>query len=468
MKIVMSLFMLIPFLLRSQELSKSNLTTETSNNNSQILWIEDLTWEQIIIKASKENKFIFIDAYATWCIPCKEMDKKVFIDKSVSEVINKHFVPVKIQMNETDKDSDKIRARYKDAQYISAHFKPDGYPCFLFFSPNGSLVYKSIGFQGTEMFIATAMEALSNPSQKYEISIQKFKNNQIDIKDLPALARLAAKNNDYKMADRIANKYKAEFLDKLDEKDAYSSENLKFVADFSKYILNSEDKYFLYFFKNSKQADSIINFPSQGAVDRIHVAIDIVESIIRNEEITDKIFSNKNSISHQKPEWDKIKNVIKSKYGSAFVNKFFPDEQIKFYRSIGDSKKYVKYVNRKIKTIAPKSGGRKFYLQFGDSWGLNVYAWELFNFCDKKKLLKHGLRWSTLSISLSVQERKDSSGAIQYLDTKANLLYRLGRKLEAIELEQKAISLIKPGHLMRKEYELVLYKMINGQPTWPQ
>ena len=46
--------------------------------------ITGLFWEQIKQKAKQENKYIFIDAYTTWCGPCKMMDEYVYANDSES------------------------------------------------------------------------------------------------------------------------------------------------------------------------------------------------------------------------------------------------------------------------------------------------------------------------------------------------------------------------------------------------
>ncbi len=67
---------------------------------------------------------------------------------------------------------------------------------------------------------------------------------------------------------------------------------------------------------------------------------------------------------------------------------------------------------------------------------LNVDAWDVFLYCDNKAILKKALAWSELSIAL-----EQANPVVQYLDTRANLLYKLGRVDEAISQEQKAIEI---------------------------
>ncbi len=60
----------------------------------------NLNVETAIKKAKTEHKLVFVDTYATWCSPCKIMDR-VFEDPDVSDYFNTHFVNVKIDMDGT-------------------------------------------------------------------------------------------------------------------------------------------------------------------------------------------------------------------------------------------------------------------------------------------------------------------------------------------------------------------------------
>ena len=55
-------------------------------------------WSDILELSDKEQKPIFLDAYAPWCKECRRMDKDVFQDKELSVFFNEHFLNVKIDI----------------------------------------------------------------------------------------------------------------------------------------------------------------------------------------------------------------------------------------------------------------------------------------------------------------------------------------------------------------------------------
>lgn len=56
------------------------------------------TWEEALQEAERQDKIIFVDAYAVWCGPCKMMSKNVFTDRSVGDFYNKNFINLKLDM----------------------------------------------------------------------------------------------------------------------------------------------------------------------------------------------------------------------------------------------------------------------------------------------------------------------------------------------------------------------------------
>lgn len=56
------------------------------------------TWSEVLTLAKEQEKLVFLDAYTTWCGPCKKMDKEVFTASEVAAVYNKMFINVKMDM----------------------------------------------------------------------------------------------------------------------------------------------------------------------------------------------------------------------------------------------------------------------------------------------------------------------------------------------------------------------------------
>ncbi len=52
--------------------------------------------------ATAQGKYIFIDFYADWCVPCKWMDETTYNDKEVINTLQANFVPVKINIDDFD------------------------------------------------------------------------------------------------------------------------------------------------------------------------------------------------------------------------------------------------------------------------------------------------------------------------------------------------------------------------------
>ena len=90
-------------------------------------------WKQILEKAKKEKKMIFFDAYASWCGPCKTMQKYVFTQPNVGEFYNKNFVNVKIDMEEGE------------GPQLAAMYPLSAYPTLFFMDSNGKVIKKSVG-----------------------------------------------------------------------------------------------------------------------------------------------------------------------------------------------------------------------------------------------------------------------------------------------------------------------------------
>lgn len=100
------------------------------------------TWQQALEKAKKENKYIFLDAYASWCGPCKMMKHKTFTDKAVGDFYNKHFVCIAVDMEKSG-----------DGSILADKYSVEAYPTLIYLKPDGKLIGKAMGFRKSKEFL---------------------------------------------------------------------------------------------------------------------------------------------------------------------------------------------------------------------------------------------------------------------------------------------------------------------------
>ena len=69
------------------------------------------TFEEALVKAKQENKPLFVDFYAVWCVPCKKMAKTVFTQEAVGKYFNEHFIS--LQLDAEKGENVQIAKNYK-------------------------------------------------------------------------------------------------------------------------------------------------------------------------------------------------------------------------------------------------------------------------------------------------------------------------------------------------------------------
>jgi len=110
------------------------------------------TLDEILSLAQKEKKLVFIDAYTTWCGPCKAMSRNVFTKSPVGKYFNEHFISMKMDMEKGEGPATGLKYVVKS------------YPTLLFIDSEGTLVHKVAGYQSVEKLLKQAQKALNPKS----------------------------------------------------------------------------------------------------------------------------------------------------------------------------------------------------------------------------------------------------------------------------------------------------------------
>lgn len=124
---------------------------------------EENTFTEALDKAKKENKLLFLDAYTSWCGPCKIMSSKVFTLPQVGDYFNRHFINVKVDMEKGEGID------------LTKRYNVTAYPTMLLIDTDGNVRHKIVGAKSADELIRCAEEGLNE-----ETSYQRIKQRYED------------------------------------------------------------------------------------------------------------------------------------------------------------------------------------------------------------------------------------------------------------------------------------------------
>ncbi len=106
----------------------------SNNENEQGIQFIEANWSKALQEAKKQKKLIFIDAYASWCGPCKLLKKNTFPDKEAGAFFNKNFINVAVDMEKGDGPA------------LAEKFQVTAYPTLIITDWDGNIVTYTQGY----------------------------------------------------------------------------------------------------------------------------------------------------------------------------------------------------------------------------------------------------------------------------------------------------------------------------------
>jgi thioredoxin-related protein len=378
-----------------------------------------LSLAEVKAKAKAENKYIFMDCFTTWCGPCRYMRTTVFPQEEMGNFFNDKFVSVEVQLDTTTNDNDHVKSWYADAHAIMTEYTIRAFPTYLVFAPDGRVLHRIVGSSTAKLFIDAVQESFDTTKQYYT-KLKQFEDGRRDSSFLRRFAIQASDAYDLPLGKKVAKAYLA------GQTNLYTPAALDLIY---LYTTHSNDEYFSFLAKHAAEINKV-----SGA----GKAEEKIRSIFLNEG-TGFRWDDKRI-----PDWKSVQQKIAATL-PAEANEITMRIKINYYF-------YKKDWPNFEKAMVPYMKQYSKHMSDGE---LNSIAWGIFEHCSDMTCVSQILDYSS---------QLKNSNEPAFLDTYANILYKLGKKEEAIALEQKALNATPENE--RTDVQATLDKMKKGEKTW--
>jgi thioredoxin-related protein len=332
-------------------------------------------------KAAQERKLIFMDAYTSWCGPCKQMSRTVFTDEAVGKFFNQHFINIKVDMEKGE------------GPRLAGRYRVNSYPTLLFLDEKGEVVHAAKGSRPADQFLGLGKAALAKNDKSDEYAKQ-YEEGDRSPELLRAYAYALLKSG--KPATKIANEYsrKQEVFN--------NEEGLTFLFDFA------------------SDADSRI----------FDLLLEHKEAVLKakgKEAYYAKVHDACDAVIQKAVEYDtkELVDVAKKKMKAAYPSFY------KEYSLLADINYAAGKENMADYTVAVDKYIKKYAKKKSDV--LHQYAQAVGRRVDDVKLLEKALQWTEQALELNQKAA--------YWHTKGGILRKLNREEEAQQAFEKARSL---------------------------
>ena len=380
--------------------------------NAQGIAFQKGTWAEIQAKAKAQNKYIFVDAYTTWCGPCKYLSKKIFTQKKVGDFYNQNFIAFKLDMEKGEGISFKKK------------YKINSFPTLLYFNPKGELVQRDIGSKGAEKLLAEAKSVL-NPENHLSTLKRKYESGNRNPEFLKKYTKVLASSKEYDKMSLVCDAYLA-----TQSKDQWTTpENWSFLDI---YLLRTDTKSFAYIMKH-----------------RAELEVKLGDKKV--SKYLEKVFSSYGldlvARSNDVQRLEKMKRKLQQYYGSS-APKYIGELEFMFY---ANKHGWMNVANRKKDKEQFMAYLSKFMKHCDHRKKLRGFATVVLRTFKTPTELNKALSW----LDKSIQIKK----TVKNTYTKALILYTLGKYSEAHQVAEGSLALAKKQNFNVKRVEKLIDKI---------
>lgn len=270
----------------------------------------------------------------------------------------------------------------------------------------------------------------------YDSLIRRYEMGYKDYTVMPILAAAARDLRQPELAARIAEDYIDNYLSVSDS--FFTVKNIEFVQDFNVVAAN---KGFWLYYRNSARINRIMNVPgfSESYIDYIISKEDVDPVLIGN--LTDSSF---------KLDWDKLNENITTKYQRKYADRVILDAKVRWYGYKKDTAALVRCVSDKMNRYGVDTAGIQRLVSN------NLIYYVIFMHCSDRAVLRKAAEW--MKVVMAGQKQQNP----EFIDTYANLLYKVGDIRLALVAEERALQYSSGDKGIRENYD----RMKKGLKTW--
>lgn len=118
------------------------------NAQNRKVQFETKSWKQVLKKARKQERLVFLDCYTEWCGFCKALDKYIFTMDTVADFFNERFVNVQMDMEKGI------------GSELCKQYAVTAFPTLLFIDGKGNLVDSWVGYAAPYELFALGTRAV--------------------------------------------------------------------------------------------------------------------------------------------------------------------------------------------------------------------------------------------------------------------------------------------------------------------
>lgn len=441
--------------------------------HGQITFINDTTpWESLSKTAKKERKLIFIHLEGNECEQCNEVASKGFSGTDLKDIYQKNFIAVR--SNVTSENGRKLAEKFGiKGALVSLYVDAEGNVLNRF---NGST-------SNSGAYFDYARTALSRKGSKQLSDFDKeYQNGE---RSAAFLKAYILKRREVNIP---ANDLLDEYIGKLPIDSIVNFHVVKFIYQQGP-TLDSRGYKVVQALVPHRMIDSLYKSVP------FHEAYGFNSAIVGNT-MRKAVETKSQDLAYQSSSF--LQNTYNRDFGKGRLA--FERNMAHFFLAVKDTAAYFRHSRQLIqqnhlwltvdslkrmdeemlqKNLADQTplgpAGEKQAVRFAPPsqyfhTELNNHAWNFYQFNNNPRDLENALMWSKKSMEWHEELRRDKNhlplGNPAYIDTYAHLLYKLGRKNEAIEWQTKAVEAQKVTGMSWASMEKSLSEMKAGTLKW--